>query len=85
MDCAFGFVALKNSPLEKNLKILEILSDSVNLLIQWYRHGYSDPGSNFSMANNTSSSSIEDNSKAFGSNFTMNLFVKLGEALRKTS
>ncbi|KAK9268461.1 hypothetical protein L1049_000212 [Liquidambar formosana] len=86
IDCAFSFVALKNSPMEKNLKILDLLSDSVNLLIQWYKNGYSDPGTNFSMASNASSSSFEDNMKALGSsNFTMNLFVKLGEALRKTS
>ncbi|KAA8523097.1 hypothetical protein F0562_009520 [Nyssa sinensis] len=87
IDCAFSFVALKNSPLEKNLKIMDMMSDSVNLLIHWYKNEYSDPGSNASIVSNTSSSSsIEDNSKALGSaNFTMNLFVKLGESLRKTS
>ncbi|CAB4288468.1 unnamed protein product [Prunus armeniaca] len=85
IDCAFGFIALKNSPSEKNLKILDLLSDSVNLLIQWYRNQYSDPGNNYSVASNTSNSSLED-SKGFGSNnFAMNLFVKLGEAFRKTS
>ncbi|KAM1155417.1 hypothetical protein ACFX13_026906 [Malus domestica] len=85
IDCAFGFIALKNSPSEKNLKILDLLADSVNLLIQWYRNHYSDPGNNYSIASNTSTSSLED-SKGFGSNnFTMNLFVKLGEAFRKTS
>ncbi|CAK7334922.1 unnamed protein product [Dovyalis caffra] len=83
IDCAFGFVALKNSPLEKNLKILDLLSDSVNLLIHWYRN-YSDPGSNSSMASNASNSSFEDSLKGSG-NYTMNLFVKLGEAFRKAS
>ncbi|KAJ6673686.1 ARF GUANINE-NUCLEOTIDE EXCHANGE FACTOR GNL2 [Salix viminalis] len=83
IDCAFGFVALKNSPLEKNLKILNLLSDSVNLLIHWYRN-YSDPGSNHSMVSNASSSSVEDSIKG-SSNYTMNLFIKLGEAFRKTS
>ncbi|KAJ7969631.1 ARF guanine-nucleotide exchange factor GNOM protein [Quillaja saponaria] len=86
IDCAFGFVALKNSPMEKNLKILDLMSDSVNLLIQWYRNQYSDPGSNFSIASNTSTSSLEDTSRGLGSsNFVLNLFIKLGEALRKTS
>ncbi|XP_065851501.1 ARF guanine-nucleotide exchange factor GNL2 [Euphorbia lathyris] len=85
IDCAFGFIALKNSPLEKNLKILDLLADSVNLLIQWYRE-FSDPGSCFSVSSNTSTSSLEDNSRGFGSsNYSMNLFIKLGEAFRKTS
>jgi brefeldin A-resistance guanine nucleotide exchange factor 1 len=86
IDCAFGFVALKNSPLEKNLKILDLMADSVNLLIQWYKNHYSEPGNNFSIASNTSSSSAEDNSRGLGSaSFVMNLFLKLGEALRKSS
>ncbi|XWS72008.1 hypothetical protein CRYUN_Cryun02cG0003800 [Craigia yunnanensis] len=85
IDCAFGFVALKNSPLEKNLKILDLMPDTVNLLIQWYKTAYSNPGNNYSIGSNTSTS-LEDNSKAIGSiSFTTSLFVKLGEALRKTS
>ncbi|XP_057962096.1 ARF guanine-nucleotide exchange factor GNL2-like [Malania oleifera] len=83
IDCAFGFVALKNSPLEKNMKILDLMSDTVNLLIQWSKCGFSDPGSSTS---NVSSSSTEDSSRGFGLyNLIVNLFVKLGEALRKTS
>ncbi|KAL6984825.1 Nucleolar GTP-binding protein 2 [Sarracenia purpurea var. burkii] len=86
IDCAFGFIALKNTPSEKNMKLMDLMADSVNLLIQWYKSGYSDPGSSISMVSNTSSSSIEDNMKALSSsNFTVNLFIKLGEALRKTS
>ncbi|XP_022755059.1 ARF guanine-nucleotide exchange factor GNL2-like [Durio zibethinus] len=86
IDCAFGFVALKNSPLEKNLKILDLMSDTVNLLIQRYKIEYSNPGNNYSIGSNANTSSLEDNSKAIGSiNFTLSLFVKLGEALRKTS
>ncbi|KAK6248507.1 hypothetical protein QUC31_020072 [Theobroma cacao] len=86
IDCAFGFIALRNSPVEKNLKILDLMSDSVNWLIQWYKTAHSDPGSSYSVASNTSTSSWEDNSKAIGSsNFTVNLFIKLGEALRKSS
>ncbi|KAI9118925.1 hypothetical protein K1719_009600 [Acacia pycnantha] len=85
IDCAFSFIALRNSPLEKNLKILDLLSDSVNLLIQWQRNQYSDPGSNFSGISNTSSSSLEDNARSGSSNFIMNLFVKLGETCKKTS
>ncbi|XP_015898323.2 ARF guanine-nucleotide exchange factor GNL2 [Ziziphus jujuba] len=86
IDCAFGFVALRNSPLDKNLRILELLSDTVNKLVQWYKNQCADSGSNYSISSNTSSSSLEENSKIFGSgNFAMNLFVKLGEALRKTS
>ncbi|EEF48289.1 pattern formation protein, putative [Ricinus communis] len=84
IDCAFGFIALKNSPLDKNLKILDLLADSVNLLIQWYKD-YSESGSNYSIASSTSNSSLEDN-RAFGSpNLAVTLFLKLGEAFRKTS
>ncbi|KAM5547703.1 ARF guanine-nucleotide exchange factor GNL2 [Rosa sericea] len=80
IDCAFGFIALKNSPLEKNIKILDLLAESVNFLIQWYINHYSDPGNSYS------NSSLED-AKGFGSScsFAMNLFVKLGEAFRKSS
>jgi len=86
IDCAFGFVALKNSPLEKNLKILDLMADSVNVLVHWYRNHYTEPGNNFSISSNTSNSSTEDNSRGLGSaNFVMNLFLKLGEALRKSS
>ncbi|KAF5748605.1 GNOM-like 2 [Tripterygium wilfordii] len=85
IDCAFAFVALRNSPLDKNLKILDLLADSVNLLIQWYKSACSESGNNFSIVTNTSNSSLEENSKGLGSNFTMNFFVKLGEAFRKTS
>ncbi|XP_050216761.1 ARF guanine-nucleotide exchange factor GNL2 [Mercurialis annua] len=84
VDCAFGFVALKNSPMEKNMKMLDLLAESVNLLIQWYKD-YIDSGINFSVASSTSNSSLED-SKGLGSpNFAITLFVKLGEAFRKTS
>lgn len=85
IDCAFGFVALKNSPLEKNLKILELMADSVNLLSQWHRNPGSESGNNFSIASSTSNSSIEDLRSPVSSNVAINLFVKLGEALRKTS
>lgn len=83
IDCAFGFVALKNSPLEKNLKILDLLSNSVTSLIQWYKNACSEPGNSYSTTSSASVSSLEDYSK--GPNFGLNLFIKLGEALRKTS
>ncbi|KAJ9167791.1 hypothetical protein P3X46_019385 [Hevea brasiliensis] len=51
-----------NSPLEKNLKILDLLSDSVNLLTQWCKD-YTDSGSNFSVASSTNNSSMDDSSK----------------------
>ncbi|ESW24808.1 hypothetical protein PHAVU_004G161900 [Phaseolus vulgaris] len=86
IDCAFGCFLAKNSPIDKKKKILDLLADSVNLLVQWQRSQYSDPGSNVSAASYTSSSSIEENSRGPSSgNYIMNLFVKLGEAFRKTS
>lgn len=86
IDCAFGCFLAKNSPIEKKKKILDLLADSVKLLVQWHRTQYSDPGSNVSAASSTSTSSMEDNSRGPGSaNYNMNLFVKLGEAFRRTS
>ncbi|CAH1426379.1 unnamed protein product [Lactuca virosa] len=83
IDCAFGFVALRNSPVDKNMKLMDLMADSVKLIVEWSRNGYSDPGSNSSINN---SASIDDNTKALGTtNMSMNLFVKVGEVLRKTS
>ncbi|CAI8583837.1 unnamed protein product [Vicia faba] len=86
IDCAFGCFLAKNSPIEKKKKILDLLADSVHLLIQWHRSIYSDPGSNVSAASINSSSSAEDNYRGpSNANYNMNLFVKLGEAFRRTS
>ncbi|GAB2281595.1 Nucleolar GTP-binding protein 2 [Dionaea muscipula] len=49
IDCAFGFVSLKNSLVEKNVKILDLMANSVNLLIRWCKN-FSDPAGT-SMAN----------------------------------
>ncbi|XP_021723676.1 ARF guanine-nucleotide exchange factor GNL2-like [Chenopodium quinoa] len=73
IDCAFGFVALRTSLVEKNIQMMDLMANSVKLLIQWYKDN-SDPGS--SISNGSIASSSEDK---------MKLFVKLGEALRKTS
>ncbi|KAL5975520.1 hypothetical protein ACLOJK_019844 [Asimina triloba] len=86
IDCAFGFAALKISPLEKSMKLIDLMADSVKLLVQWYQTGYSDPGSNSSNLSNASTSSLDDGSKAVNSgNVSINLFIKLTETLRKTS
>ncbi|XP_047161324.1 ARF guanine-nucleotide exchange factor GNL2 [Vigna umbellata] len=86
IDCAFGCFLAKNSPIDKKKKILDLLADSVTLLIQWHRGQYSDPGSNASASSYNSSSSIDENSRApSAGNYNMNLFVKLGEAFRRTS
>ncbi|XP_062076164.1 ARF guanine-nucleotide exchange factor GNL2 [Humulus lupulus] len=87
IDSAFSFLALRNSPLEKNIKILDLLASTVNHLVQWYKSQCLELASNnFSTTSNTSNSSFEDNLRAPSSlNFFMSLFIKLGEALRKTS
>ncbi|PON73320.1 Guanine nucleotide exchange factor [Parasponia andersonii] len=87
IDSAFSFVILRNSPLEKNIKILDLLANSVGHLVQWYKSQCSELASNsFSVASSASNSSLEDNLRGPGLlNFYMNLFIKLGEALRKTS
>ncbi|XP_062203528.1 ARF guanine-nucleotide exchange factor GNL2 [Phragmites australis] len=88
IEAAFGFAALKISPLEISTKILELMAESVNWLIQWHKSGYSDPGNNgFSGSSSSSSSSaaasVEDVSRM--GNLATNMFIKLAEALRKTS
>ncbi|XP_043725582.1 ARF guanine-nucleotide exchange factor GNL2-like [Telopea speciosissima] len=83
IDCAFGYAALKIIPLDKSWQLIDLMAESTSLLVQWFKNGYSDPGNYMS---NTSNSSIEDGSKQFNSsNFTTNLFVKLADALRKSS
>ncbi|XP_075499311.1 ARF guanine-nucleotide exchange factor GNL2 [Primulina tabacum] len=82
IDCAFSFVALKHSRVECNVKIMDLLAESANLLVEWYRTGYSDPGSCMSMASNTSISSIEESTRIYN---PVSFFQKLGESLRKTS
>ena len=77
IEAAFGFAALKISPLEISTKILELMAESVNWLVQWHKSGYSDPGSSNSL------SSVEDASRM--GNLATNMFIKLAETLRKTS
>ncbi|XP_039118527.1 ARF guanine-nucleotide exchange factor GNL2 [Dioscorea cayenensis subsp. rotundata] len=84
IEAAFGFAALKISPLEISSKMLDLMSDSVKLLIQWHKSGYSDPGSASISSSSSSSSSLTDELPKSG-NIAANLFVKLAEALRKTS
>ncbi|EXB37040.1 Pattern formation protein [Morus notabilis] len=87
IDCAFSFVALRNSPLEKNIKILDLLANSVSKLVQWYKTQCLELENSYSVTSSASSSSLEDNNfKGHGNslNLFMNLFIKLGEALRKT-
>ncbi|GKC76108.1 hypothetical protein Tco_1126882 [Tanacetum coccineum] len=81
IDCAFRFVALRNSPVDKNMRIMDLMADSVKLIVEWLKNGYSDPGSNASI-NSTATSTLDDVGPTM---ISMNLFVKLGEVLRKTS
>ncbi|KQK09492.1 ARF guanine-nucleotide exchange factor GNL2 [Brachypodium distachyon] len=80
IEAAFGFAALKISPLEISTKILELMADSVKWLIQWNKSGYSDPGS----TNSSNSSSWAEDASRMG-NLATSMFIKLAEALRKTS
>ena len=87
IDAAFSFVTLRNSPLENNIKILDLLANTASHLVQWYKNQCSELASNnVSVASSTSNSSLEDTLKGPASlNFFMNLFIKLSEAFRKTS
>ncbi|KAK6123799.1 hypothetical protein DH2020_042453 [Rehmannia glutinosa] len=82
IDCAFAFVALRNSRIEKNIKIMDLLAESACLLVEWYKAGYSDPGSFASVASNASGSSVEESARIYN---PISLFQKLGESLKKTS
>ncbi|CAN6202967.1 unnamed protein product [Urochloa humidicola] len=87
IEAAFGFAALKISPLDVSTRILELMAESVNWLVQWHKSGYSDPGSityGFSSGSSSSSSS-SSTSAAEANNMAANMFIKLAEALRKTS
>ncbi|PWA96690.1 GNOM-like 2 [Artemisia annua] len=81
IDCAFRFVALRISPVDKNMRIMDLMADSVKLIVEWLKNGYSDPGSN-TCINSTATSTLDDVGPTM---ISMNLFVKLGEVLRKTS
>ncbi|KAJ0971279.1 hypothetical protein J5N97_019238 [Dioscorea zingiberensis] len=84
IEAAFGFAALKISPLEISSRMLDLMADSVKLLVQWHKSGHSDPGSTSNSSISSSSSSQADDQPKSGS-LAANLFVKLAEALRKTS
>ncbi|XP_020586815.1 ARF guanine-nucleotide exchange factor GNL2 [Phalaenopsis equestris] len=77
IEAAFGFAALKISPVEKSSQILQLMADSVKWIIQWQKSSFNDSGSSNTYSN---SSSTEENLRA-----ATNLFMKLVEALRKTS
>nr|GFC91390.1 ARF guanine-nucleotide exchange factor GNL2 [Tanacetum cinerariifolium] len=52
-------VALRNSPVDKNMRIMDLMADSVKLIVEWQKNGYSDPGSNASI-NSTATSTLDD-------------------------
>ncbi|XP_068661771.1 ARF guanine-nucleotide exchange factor GNL2-like [Aristolochia californica] len=80
IGCAIGFAAHKICPSEVSIKILDLMAESVNVLIHWYRTGYSDPGSN---ASNMSSSSTEDWSKANTIHYPLTMFLNVADAFRR--
>ncbi|KAJ4882452.1 ARF guanine-nucleotide exchange factor GNL2 [Raphanus sativus] len=86
IDCSFSFVALRNSAVEKNLTILDLMTESVTMLVQWYKTASTETtGNNYSVASNTSSSSSVEENSLRGVNFVHHLFLKLSEAFRKTT
>ncbi|KAG9440805.1 hypothetical protein H6P81_020970 [Aristolochia fimbriata] len=74
--CAFAMMCS-----EKSFRILDSVAESVNVLLQWHRTGYSDPGSNAS--NMSSSSSTEDWSRAnmIPYPYPLGLFFKAAQML----
>ncbi|KAF5776303.1 putative Sec7 domain, guanine nucleotide exchange factor, Sec7 domain superfamily [Helianthus annuus] len=84
IDCAFRFVALRNSPVDKNMRLMDLMADSVKLIVEWMKNGYPDVGSGASMNSMAGGMSTVDENNMH-STLSMNLFLKLGEVLRKTS
>ncbi|KAH6800784.1 GNOM-like 2 [Perilla frutescens var. hirtella] len=82
IDCAFAFVALRNSRVDKNMKIMDLLAESASLLVEWYKGGYSDPGSSMTIGSNGNSISVEESSRIYN---PISFFQRLGESLKKTS
>ncbi|KAL6576491.1 Nucleolar GTP-binding protein 2 [Orobanche hederae] len=82
IDCAFAFVALRNSRVDKNMRIMDLLAESARLLVEWYKAGYSDPGSFASVASNASGIPVEECARIYN---PISLFQRLGESLKKTS
>ncbi|XP_068649287.1 ARF guanine-nucleotide exchange factor GNL2-like [Aristolochia californica] len=79
IECAFRFATHEVSPLEKGMKLVQLMEDSVKLLVQWHCLGNSDTSS----ISNTSSSSAEGFSKA-NTNSPLSMFMTVADALRKT-
>ncbi|KAL8242998.1 hypothetical protein R6Q59_013300 [Mikania micrantha] len=78
IDCAFRFVALRNSPVDKNMRLMDLMADSVKLIVEWSKNEYPDTTSMIS-------SSVSTDHENMNATISMNLFLKLGEVLRKTS
>lgn len=72
IDAAFGFAALRISPLENSLKLLDLMAGSIDCLIQYHTSHTSDPDN-------------ATGDPASAMYLSGNLFLKLAEALRKTS
>ncbi|KAK1413915.1 hypothetical protein QVD17_29652 [Tagetes erecta] len=93
IDCTFRFVALRNSPVDKNMRLMDLMADSVKLIVEWMKNGCSDSSASSMMSTssmmNTSMTNMSmmhvDENASMNMNMCVNLFVKLGEVLRKTS
>ncbi|KAI3711629.1 hypothetical protein L1987_70168 [Smallanthus sonchifolius] len=69
------------SSVDKNMRLMDLMADSVKLIAEGLKNGYSDPGSG-STSMIVSSLSVDDN---MNTTMSISLFLKLGEVLRKTS
>ena len=76
VEAALGFATSKNCPLEESIRIIDLMGDSVQRLVQWQKSGVGE--------NNGSASVLEDGGKT-GGNVEVSLFMKLAEAMRKIS
>ncbi|CAN6452847.1 unnamed protein product [Victoria cruziana] len=76
IESAFSFSASKLSSIEKSLQVLDLMADSVDLLVSWLSSGFSDPGSNSSL------SAVPDSSRNSISTIGA-MFMRLVESIRK--
>ncbi|KAG9459297.1 hypothetical protein H6P81_003805 [Aristolochia fimbriata] len=81
VECAFRLAILEDSPLEKSVKLVDLMADSVKVLVQWHRLVDSDTESTVSSISNISSTSTEGFSKT--NSYPLSVFMTVADVLRQ--
>ncbi|XP_031487291.1 ARF guanine-nucleotide exchange factor GNL2-like [Nymphaea colorata] len=81
IETAFSFAASKVSSIEQSKQLIDLMADSMPLLISWHHCGFADPDSSVN-SGSSSSFAIQDSSGS-STSCTTTMFMKLVENLRK--